>query len=104
MSESVSGDSYYIDFTTVKYRNGLIYYWELSDYLKPTKSGTLSVLQYNQGNCNLIAEKGLTWIFYGGPMGKGPIVNRSNNPDKNWKHRPPGTAGYGIIKKICKNR
>ena len=104
VSETVDGNTFYIDFTTVKYRNGLVYYWELSDYVKPTKNGILSVLQYNQGHCDLVAEKGLSWIFYGGPMGKGPILLRDNDPDKNWKHRPPGTSAYRIIKRVCENR
>ena len=104
VSENISGDTFYIDFTTVKYRNGMVYYWELSDYVKPSENGTLSVLQYNQGHCDLVAEKGLSWIFYGGPMGKGPILFRDNDPDKNWKHRPAGTSAYDIIKRVCENR
>ena len=104
VSENMSGDTFYIDFTTVKYRNGMVYYWELSDYVKPSENGILSVLQYNQGHCDLVAEKGLSWIFYGGPMGKGPILLRDNNPDKNWKHRPAGTSAYDIIKRGCENR
>ena len=104
VSENMSGDTFYIDFTTVKYRNGMVYYWELSDYVKPSENGILSVLQYNQGHCDLVAEKGLSWIFYGGPMGKGPILLRDNNPDKNWKHRPPGTSAYDIVKRVCENR
>ena len=46
VSKSVDGDRS-IDFT-VKYHNGMVYYWELSDYIKPTDHGVLSVVQYNQ--------------------------------------------------------
>ena len=35
VSESVSGNTFYIDYDTVKENNGYVYYWELLDYLKP---------------------------------------------------------------------
>lgn len=34
-----TGDTYYIDFDTVKENNGYVYYWDLRDYLKPTENG-----------------------------------------------------------------
>ena len=40
--ETFDGDTIYIDFDRVKKNNGYVYFWELFNYLKPTKFGDLS--------------------------------------------------------------
>ena len=99
-----SAATFYVDFSTVKYRGRIIYYWELQDFTTRTPMGWLSARQYNMADCDLIAEKGLSWVWYGGPMGRGQVVNTNSDPDKNWKYRPPGTSAYAIIRRICKDR
>ena len=38
VDENAIGDTYYIDFDTVKENNGSVYYWEMNDYLKLTEN------------------------------------------------------------------
>ena len=34
VGESVNGDTWYIDYDTVKENNGYVYYWGMDDYLR----------------------------------------------------------------------
>ena len=34
VDESVDGDTWYIDYDTVKENNGYVYYWGMDDYLR----------------------------------------------------------------------
>ena len=34
VGESVNGDTWYIDYDTVKENNGYVYYWRMDDYLR----------------------------------------------------------------------
>tara|TARA_A100001015_G_C14928334_1_gene687428 strand:+ start:293 stop:499 length:207 start_codon:yes stop_codon:yes gene_type:complete len=31
-----SGDTYYVDVSNIKKHNGLVYYWQLDDFLEPS--------------------------------------------------------------------
>ena len=103
VNNNEKGDRYYVDYGSVKYEDRNVYYWVLSDYLKKGKGGVLSVKAYRKANCDSIAVKGLTWIFYDGKMGEGSIIARVDDADKNWRYRGPASSGYDIITKICKN-
>ena len=48
VAENVTGDSYYIDFERVRKNKGLVYYWQLANYLKPTQDGTFSAKSYKE--------------------------------------------------------
>ena len=37
VDESVSGDTFYVDFERIKKHGGFVYYWNLTDYLEPDK-------------------------------------------------------------------
>jgi hypothetical protein len=43
-----SGGTFYIDFDKIKKDGGYVYFWELSDLIKPNKDGKLSAKIYNR--------------------------------------------------------
>ena len=43
VSENTVGDSYYVDVDNIKKRNGIVYHWQLNDYLEPVDSGSLGI-------------------------------------------------------------
>jgi hypothetical protein len=51
------GDTFYVDFNRIRKVDGFVYYWRLTDYLKPTKYGVMSEKGYNQGACKLFWKK-----------------------------------------------
>ena len=38
IAENNSGAEYYVNFKEIRKSNGYVYYWQLTDYLKPTSS------------------------------------------------------------------
>jgi hypothetical protein len=100
MSKSVVGDTYYVDFGRMRKHDGFVYFWRLDDYLKPTKTGTLSNKIYNQVDCNLFRYKSLSWSFHKEPMGGG-TGNLNNDPDKEWTYPSPNSVNETVLKQVC---
>ena len=71
--ESVDGNSFYVDFERIRKHGGYVYYWVLSDYLKPTSQGYLSNQSYNQGDCTLFRLKSLSVSFHEKPSVVGEL-------------------------------
>ena len=101
VASNTAGDSYYIDFTRVREHDGYIYYWRISDYLKPTETGTISSRVYKQASCSLFKTKFLSDTYFKGPMASGEVNSSSNIPDEGWNYPVPGSVAEGILKVIC---
>ena len=102
MSESVNGNTFYVDFERIRKHDGYVYWWGLSDYFKPTKYGRLSAKIYKQGDCKLFRVKGLSYSFHKEPMGGGTPSTFSNKPEKNWNYPSPNSSSEEILKSVCK--
>ena len=95
------GSTFYVDFERIKKHDGYVYYWELSDLLKPDEDGDLSYKNYKQGDCKLFRFKYLSDSYHKEPMGRGTPSLSSNKPDKEWNHPSPNSSGEYILKKVC---
>jgi hypothetical protein len=82
VSDNTGGDTYYVDFERIRKVDGYVYYWMLSDYLKPTKFGDLSSKVYYQGDCKLFRTMRLRSSYHIQPMGEGTPSAVSNKPKK----------------------
>ena len=100
VSESTTGNEYYVDFERIRKVDGYVYWWELVDLLKPDNDGKLSAKLYNQGDCKLFRFKYLSVSFHKEPMGGG-TGEVDNNPDKEWKYPPPNSMSEDILKEVC---
>ena len=98
--KDVDGNTYYVDYERIKKHDGYVYFWYLSDLLKPDSKGDLSYKSYNQGDCNLFRYKIVSDFFYKESMGQGTPVS-NNVPDKNWRYPPPGSSMETILKRVC---
>jgi hypothetical protein len=100
VAENVDGSTYYVDFERIRKVDGYVYYWVLSDFLKPNDWGNLSSKIQKQGDCKLFRFKKLSASFHTQPMGGGTGESYSpKNPE--WKYPPPNTGGDVILKKVC---
>ena len=100
VGESLIGDNYYVDVSNIKKHNGLIYYWELVDYLDPNLGANSSIGKY-KANCG---EEKLTWLnvtYYSQSMGRGKIITEST--PENIQYPKPNSVGYVVMKFACKN-
>ena len=101
VTKSLNGDTFYVDFERIRKVDGFVYYWELSDLLKPNKQ-TLSAKIYIQGDCKLFRHKTLSGSFHtqqmGGGAGDTPPVPESH---KDWQYSIPDSSGEKTLKVVC---
>jgi len=101
VTTDVDGNVTYLDFDRIKQNGGYVYYWDLSDWIKPSsKTGTISMKSYTQLDCNLFRHKILSSISYKESMGMG-VGTTHSKPDKNWNYPSPDSSGELSNKLIC---
>ena len=100
VSETVDGDTYYVDFERIRKHDGYVYYWVLIDYLKPDKDGDWSWKIYQQGDCISFRYKDLSYSFHKEPMGRG-IGETINPKNPEWIFLSPDSFGEDIRKSVC---
>ena len=101
VTENDTGDSSYVDFERIRKHNGKVYFWRMSDYLKPTKRGVLSGKIYHEAECDQFRLRYLSGTFYKSPMGEGAINSSVNTPQKGWTYPPPESVFEVILKAVC---
>ena len=95
-----SGSTFYMDFERMRKDDGYVYWWDLSDYLKPIEGGYLSSKIYRQGDCGLFRFKILSFIFHKEPMGGG--TGDSYNPaNPEWGYPSPNSVDETFLKFAC---
>ena len=99
IGESDSG-TYYVDFDRIRKNGEYVYYWDLSDLLKPDEDGDLSGKVYNQGDCKVLRYKRLSYSFHKQPMGEGS-GNADSPPNPEWMYPPPNTPIEIMLKRVC---
>jgi hypothetical protein len=100
VSKNTIGDTFYVDFERIRKHGGYVYYWSLTDYLKPKSYGILSGKGYRQGDCQLFRFKWLSESFHTQPMGRG--TGESFNPkNPQWKYPSPDSADETVLKSVC---
>ena len=100
LGNNFSGDTFYIDMDTIKEHNGYVYWWSLSDRLKPSESGTMSGKTYVQRDCGVNRYKWLSIIQYKQPMGEGSSETITTPPEK-WEYPTPDSVSGVLLKYIC---
>ena len=101
VDESVSGDTFYVDFERIKKHGGFVYYWNLTDYLEPDKWGDLSNKMYIQGDCNLFRVRTLSYVFHKLPMGDGTGEAEEPVEKEKWSYPTPDAVEETILKVVC---
>ena len=80
------------------------YFWQLTDRLKPTKTGTFSSKAYVEAECGRFRTRILNDMYYKGPMASGKINASSNTPDKDWRYPSPNSVKEFILKTVCNHK
>ena len=97
-----SGDSHYIDADRIKENGGYVYFWAMTDYLKPDEYGDMSNQMYFQGDCGVMRVKVLSFIFYSQPMGNGAGESSVPVPETaGWNYVPPGSIIETTLNMVC---
>ena len=100
VGKSVDGNTFYVDFERIRKHGGFVYFWYLTDFLKPNEYGDLSGIIYKEGDCKLFRFKRLSYSFHKEPMGGG-TGDTLNQPDKEWTYPSPKSVAESILKEVC---
>ena len=102
VSETVNGDTFYIDKDTIKYHGGYVYWWDMGDFVKPYDSfmveGVMSQKTYSEGDCGQVRYQNLRVISFKEPMGEGDGMDDLNGV---WGYPPPDTVDGFILNYVC---
>jgi hypothetical protein len=100
VTRSERGDTLYLDMDRIRQHDGYFYYWDLTDYLRPTEYGYLSISSYNQGDCKLFRSKVLSVIMHKQPMGRDVGDSQSlKNPE--WYNPGRGSVEKNLLSLLC---
>ena len=96
--ENTNGHSFYVDVDNIKKHNGLVYYWQLRDFLEPFYGDYSSI---SKGKFDCVEEKQtfLSTTFYSQPMGKGQITTETT-PIR-VIYPKPQSVSYHVMKFVC---
>ena len=97
---SVSGSKFYYDKDRIRKSGKFIYFWRLTDYLKPSPYGNLSTTIYVELDCSIFRWKGLKYRSYNKSMGKGNPTNDFTPPDECEYPKPKSVEEF-LYNKIC---
>ena len=101
VGENTSGRAFYID-TKIRQHNGLIYFWELMDYIKPDKHGDLSAKVYSEADCEKFRRRMLQDSYHTEPMGRGSSSAGGPVPDDPWRTPFPRSIAETVLETACK--
>ena len=99
IGENTIGSSFYVDIDNIKKRNGLVYYWQLDDYLEPPDVRFNSIISKFKVNC---VEEKQTWLngtYYSQSMGRRKIIVEDNSDET--QYPKPNSVGYIVMKSVC---
>jgi hypothetical protein len=104
VSTSVSGSSFFIDFSTLKIINKNKRVWVLSDYQKPIDAFSkpvYSAKELIEFNCYEMKYRPISQVVFSGNKGEGEIIQILNESPQ-WSFPLPDSSFDTITKAVCK--
>ena len=100
VTESVKGNKLYYDKDRIRKSGKYLYFWTLTDFLKPTEGGNFSSLGYIQLDCSIFRFKWLTFQLYDKSMGEGEMTDEWTPKDE-WLYPQPDSIFELMFNNIC---
>ncbi len=101
VGEDTLGSNYYVDFDRIRFHGGYVYWWDMSDYLKPVNN-VMSTKSYNQGDCNRFRFKMLSASVSAEPMSSAGAFYYGIKVSPDWVYPPPNDINEIILNLVCK--
>ena len=99
VAEGVQGDMFYVDLERIRKVDGYVYFWSLSDYVKPISGGVLSSKTYVQADCKLFRFEVLSYSHHKEPMGGG--IGETNTLKQDWVYPTPHSVNEYMLNAAC---
>ena len=100
IGSNIDGDVYYVDLLSIKKVGDNAYFFNLTDYIKPTKHGDLSSKVYQEYNCLDYSFRYLKDFYYEKPMGNG-VPSATSSELSEWYDSPRGSISAIMAKFVC---
>ena len=100
VTESVKGNKLYYDKDRIRKSGKYLYFWTLTDFLKPTEGGNFSSLGYIQLDCSIFRYKDLRYQSYNKSMGEGEMTDEWTPKDE-WLYPQPDSIFELMFNNIC---
>jgi len=95
--------SFYIDKSSIKKVGPYLYFWALTNYDIPDKSGTKSVISVNRVECNSMKSQILSYTSYFDFFGEGRLKMDFILSNPKWESYGDRSAHYLTLKTVCRN-
>ena len=99
VGEDTWGSNYYVDLGRVRHHGGYVYWWDMSDYLKPVDN-VMSAKAYNQGDCGAFRYKILSLSVSAEPISGSGLYYSKSFPVE-WQFPPPNDINEIILNLVC---
>ena len=96
-----NGNNIYLDYQSIKYKEGFVYWNELVNFNKHI-FGIMSMSVNMMGNCEKLHQKSIKFEYFSQHFGD-EFVKSSFNNGKKWVILDANSVQYQILKKICKS-
>ena len=94
---NVNGTTFYVDFQKIRKHDGKVYYWRLTDYLKP-ENGIWSGEAYIEAECGPFRQRFLAVSLYSGSMATGTEKKANESQlSKDWEYRKEDA----VLEAVC---
>tara|TARA_B100000579_G_C22503153_1_gene697947 strand:+ start:345 stop:749 length:405 start_codon:yes stop_codon:yes gene_type:complete len=100
IGRNVDGSVFYVDLLSIKKVGKTVYFFSMSDYVKPTTAGDLSARVYQEVNCIDLSFRYLKDFYYAQPMGNGEPTTIIDEIDK-WNEVKRGSIAESMYKFTC---
>ena len=94
----------YVKFDSIRKKDGMVYYWFLTNFYKPQKTGFNSAQIYIEAECDRFRFRFLNWVTFKGPMASGKISSSRNSPDKDWRYPNPNSVYEFTLNVVCNHK
>ncbi len=101
VTETEGVGKFYYDKDRVRKSKKYLYFWELTDYIKPNPYGYLSTTSYTELDCSIFRFKWLKLQYYNKSMGEGEKGRDDITPPDEWNYPRPNSSGETLYNKVC---
>jgi len=104
---SERGIEFYIDTSSIKKNGQYVYFWKITNRLKPNQFGDLSNKNLYELDCSIPRKtKDLYIAYFTGPMGTGKQAGENTKEfldTKGWNYIKPGSMLEPLAEYACNN-
>ena len=100
-----SGKTHYVDLERIRKHEGKVYYWELTDFLKPFADSTFSIMTYGEAECGSFKYRFLKTTWHSKPMGEGKSHQTfKNESDGMWGYPSRNSLKERVLELVCNHK